>query len=255
MKLHKGFTLIELLIVVAIIAVLVSILIPALQKTRKQAKFVYCQTNLKQLQMGMIYFIDEKKHEFFDYSDEIYMSILDPYVDNIDEVRFCPETYAKLTGPWSQPGGTYWGTAKEPWKWAIGPSGTHLGSYGFNGWLYKDDNQWVPDNERDHPFYSPSAVKFREEVPVFADCNWVDSWPDDDNIVDPALDLSLGDRHHGTSQYAMGRFLIDRHDLRIGVSFFDGHVEPVDLVDLWSLKWNAKFQATNDIPNKEIIMR
>jgi prepilin-type N-terminal cleavage/methylation domain-containing protein/prepilin-type processing-associated H-X9-DG protein len=44
----KGFTLIELLVVVAIIAVLVSILLPALTRTRENARSAVCLSNLKQ---------------------------------------------------------------------------------------------------------------------------------------------------------------------------------------------------------------
>jgi len=48
MKEHRGFTLIELLVVVAIIALLLAILMPALQRVKKQSKAVACQANLGQ---------------------------------------------------------------------------------------------------------------------------------------------------------------------------------------------------------------
>jgi len=60
----SGFTLIELLVVVAIIALLAAILFPVFSRARENARRTTCQSNLKQLAMGMIQYAQD--------SDECY---------------------------------------------------------------------------------------------------------------------------------------------------------------------------------------
>jgi prepilin-type N-terminal cleavage/methylation domain-containing protein/prepilin-type processing-associated H-X9-DG protein len=65
-KSTRGFTLIELLVVIAIIAIIAAILFPVMAQAREQARSTGCQSNLRQLSMASMMYVQDYDEEFME---------------------------------------------------------------------------------------------------------------------------------------------------------------------------------------------
>lgn len=61
---NKGFTLLELLVVIAVIAMLVAIVMPALARAKEQGREICCQNNLHQMYLAAMVYTDNHKGSF-----------------------------------------------------------------------------------------------------------------------------------------------------------------------------------------------
>src|SRR5436190_21465299 len=84
---RRGFTLIELLVVIGVIAILVAMLLPALNKARRQAQTLQCSSNLRTIYQGFALYAHDYKGAYpwtlfwFDYlGTNGYLGSKDPNV-------------------------------------------------------------------------------------------------------------------------------------------------------------------------------
>lgn len=190
MQNQKGFTLIELLVVIAIIALLLAILMPALQRVKKQARGVMCQANLKQ--WGTIFamytdqnngFFPERKSGGDAYGR--WMDSMREYYITTEDIRCCPVA-SRIANPDMIQGVDWWGSTTLAWGkipgWDAGGQRTigYYGSYGVNGFIYVPVGEAVYGKPA-HRFWRTINVKGGNRIPMFLDCYFWCGWPDDDD--------------------------------------------------------------------------
>ena len=239
MNRHKGFTLIELLVVIAIIAMLLAILMPALGKVKEKAKELVCKTNMKNLGLATILYTEDNAGKMPSYGvgKGLWLNEISPYIGDMEKVKICPSTTIDKKRLATMPAGDMkWGSAKEAWLWAAGTV-PNAGSYAINGWFYTEHNGGPKENY----FKTKDSVRRPDLTPVFNDSRWVDAWPYDTDTVAAGLNLDSG----GNAS-SMERHMINRHGDHVSVGFLDGHLAPVDLSKLWSLKWHTQFEIKHE---------
>ena len=229
---RRGFTLIELLVVIAIIALLMAILMPALQRVRKQARAVVCKSNLKQWGAVFLMYTDDHNGHFMsgrtsgDIDENWVVATLAYY--NEAKIRLCPTA----TKPTSE-------GQRHPfaaWVYDHSTAGLIVGSYGLNNWVLDPPGGSDDVTER---YWRQPNVRGAANIPVFADCRWRASRPDYRDTPPEFNDVpyvaGVGIR--------MQRFCLDRHEGHANYLFMDWTVRKVGVKEVWTLKWHRLFDT------------
>ena len=205
---RRGFTLVELLVVIGIIALLISILLPSLNRARENAKQVQCLSNLRQLGMAFVMYANNNRG-FYPKSAAIGAPTADDFIywqagRDFNESVIAPH----LAKPLSK---TYFICPSDDVNnRRYTGSGGYRYSYSMNKWFtrYRVTNCKNPSNK---------VVLYEEDETSLDDGN---SSPEDNANID-----LLAIRHDRTKKPETEATWRNNIDRRGNAAFVDGHAE------------------------------
>jgi prepilin-type N-terminal cleavage/methylation domain-containing protein/prepilin-type processing-associated H-X9-DG protein len=249
MSKSRGFTLIELLVVIAIIALLMAILMPALNRAKKQARSAGCKMNLHSWGQVWAMYCQDNDGYFCMESTQAgwprgnWIIALRSLYRTRAGILICPMAKKRLTegADYSNHGGAF-----KTYIMGGGGMGDRReeGSYGANCWLFNArPGQDVIQNRPVEWNWKTMDAKGGNEIPIFADTMWRGGGPFYQNGSSGSNKITppqFPDQWSGAG-HEMKHFCINRHNGTINMLFMDWSVRQVGLKELWTLNWHRQY--------------
>jgi len=239
-----GFTLIELLVVISIIALLMSIMMPALGQVKRIAQATVCTSNLRHMSLAYEMFAESNGDTLpCGWWYDLYN-----YYGKELKLLLCPSAKKKGMYP-CNPGresGCRRGGKNQAWVEAEVefPDGRLvpqvLGSYGQNGHVGGCDLKYAEEEAS----WLRTSDKGAPEAPVLLDGagggvpRVVDEPPEYDGQIYFGYDPEFGT----PNIHEIRSFCVNRHPTgTVNCLFLDWHVRKVGLKELWGLRWHKEW--------------